>query len=73
MQKNRRGEQNFFAVEIIRLSTSVEKTIESNVILNPLAKAGTCTGANYREANRSKSSADFRGKIKICESEASET
>ena len=30
-------------------------------------------GANYREANRSRSKADFKNKIKICESEASET
>jgi four helix bundle protein len=30
-------------------------------------------GANYREANRSRSKADFKSKIRICESEASET
>ena len=30
-------------------------------------------GANYREANRSRSKADFKNRIKICESEASET
>ena len=30
-------------------------------------------GANYREANRARSKADFINKIKICESEASET
>jgi four helix bundle protein len=30
-------------------------------------------GANYREANRSRSQADFKNRIAICESEASET
>ncbi|WP_368667515.1 four helix bundle protein [Ancylomarina sp. 16SWW S1-10-2] len=30
-------------------------------------------GANYREVNRSRSKADFKNKIKISESEASET
>jgi len=30
-------------------------------------------GANYREANRSRSKADFKNKVSICESEASET
>jgi len=30
-------------------------------------------GANYREANRSRSRADFRNKMKICEGECSET
>ena len=38
-----------------------------------LTKSGTSIGANYREANRSRSKADFANKIKICESEASET
>lgn len=43
------------------------------MIKNQITKAGTSIGANYREANRSRSNADFRNKIKICESEASET
>ena len=38
-----------------------------------MTKSGTSIGANYREANRARSKADFRNKIKICESEASET
>ena len=33
----------------------------------------TIVGANYREANRAVSQADFRNKIAICEKEASET
>ena len=36
-------------------------------------KAGTSVGANYREANRARSRADFKNKIAICESESSET
>ncbi len=40
---------------------------------NQLTKAGTSIGANYREANRSRSKADFKSRIKICESEASES
>jgi len=43
------------------------------VCRNQLTKAGTSIGANYREANRSRSRADFKSKIKICESESSET
>jgi four helix bundle protein len=38
-----------------------------------MTKAGTSVGANYREANRARSKADFRNKISICETEASET
>ena len=36
-------------------------------------KAGTSVGANHREANRSGSRADFKSRIRICESELSET
>jgi four helix bundle protein len=43
------------------------------VIKYQITKSGTSVGANYREANRAKSKADFINKIKICESEASET
>jgi four helix bundle protein len=43
------------------------------VIRNQITKSGTSVGANYREANRSRSRADFKSRVKICESEASET
>jgi four helix bundle protein len=62
-----------FAVQIIRLSTTLPGTPEGLVIRNQITKCGTSVGADYREANRSRSRADFKNKIKICESEASET
>jgi four helix bundle protein len=62
-----------FAVLIIRLSAKLPNTLEGRIIREQLIKAATSIGANYREANRSRSKADFRNKIKICESEASET
>ncbi|MFQ5753524.1 MAG: four helix bundle protein [bacterium] len=62
-----------FAVRIIRLSSTLPNTPEGRVIRNQITKSGTSIGANYREANRARSKADFRNKIKICESEASET
>lgn len=62
-----------FAVEIIGLSASLSNSSESMVIKNQITKSGTSIGANYREANRSRSPKDFANKIKICESEASET
>ena len=62
-----------FAVVIIRLSSRLPKTPEAHVVKNQTTKAGTSIGANYREANRARSQADFRNKIKICEGEASET
>ena len=62
-----------FAVRIIHLSTTLPNTPEGKVIKNQITKSGTSIGANYREANRSRSKADFKNKIAICESEASET
>ena len=62
-----------FAVLIIRLSAKLPNTPEGRIIREQLVKAATSIGANYHEANRSRSKADFRNKIKICESEASET
>ena len=62
-----------FAVNIIRLSITLPNTSEGKIVRNQLTKAGTSIGANYREANRARSKADFRNKIKICEGEASET
>ena len=62
-----------FALQIIRLSTGLARSPEALVIRNQITKSATSIGANYREANRSRSRADFKNRIKICESEASET
>ncbi len=62
-----------FAVEIIHMSGSLPSSSEMNVIRNQLTKSGTSIGANYREANHSRSRSDFFHRIKICETESNET
>lgn len=62
-----------FAVDIIKLSVVIPGSCESDVIRKQLTRSASSVGANYREANRSRSRADFQNKIKICASEASET
>ena len=62
-----------FAVKTLKLCGKLPNSTEGNVVRNQLAKSGTSVGANYREANRARSKADFKNKIKICESESSET
>ena len=62
-----------FAVRIIRLSIKLPNTPEGRVVKRQITSCGTSIGANYREANRSRSKADFKNRIAICESEASET
>lgn len=60
-------------IRIVRLSAKLPNTSEGKVVRNQITKAGTSVGANYREANRARSRADFKNKISICESESSET
>jgi four helix bundle protein len=62
-----------FAISIIRLSAQLPDTAEGRVIRRQITKSGTSIGANYREANRARSKADFISRTGICESEASET
>ncbi len=62
-----------FAINIIQLSCSLKYSPENNVIKNQITKSCSSIGANYREANRARSNADFLNKIKICESETNET
>ena len=61
-----------FSITVIQLSSKVGNSMEQRIVRNQLTKCATSIGANYREANRSRSKADFKNKIKICESEASE-
>ena len=62
-----------FAVRIIKLSAKLPNTPEGRTVRTQITKAGSSVGANYREANRARSKADFRNKIRICEGEANET
>lgn len=62
-----------FSINVIKLSSSLPNSQEAWVISNQLTKSATSAGANYREANRSRSNNDFMNKIKISESEANET
>jgi four helix bundle protein len=62
-----------FAIDIILLSLSLSNTPEGRAVRTQITESGTSVGANYREANRAKRRADFKNKIAISETEASET
>jgi len=62
-----------YALNIIKLVASFPNTREANIIGTQLLKAGTSVGANYREANRARSKAEFRAKIGIVEQESDES
>jgi len=62
-----------FALQIIRLYTSLPKTTEAQVIGKQVLRSGTSVGAQYREAQRAKSDADFINKVEGSLQELDET
>lgn len=62
-----------FGVKVIITLRRLKEGDEGRIIKNQIFRSATSIGANYRESNRSRSKADFRSKIRICEAEASET
>jgi four helix bundle protein len=62
-----------FARRIIRLYAALPKTTVAQVLGKQLLRAGTSIGANYREARRGRSKAEFISKIGDSLKEADET
>jgi four helix bundle protein len=62
-----------FALRVIAFVSTLPQTKTGSIIEYQLVKAGTSVGANYREANRAESRADFIHKIAIVEKESSES
>ncbi|MDI9397585.1 MAG: four helix bundle protein [Candidatus Pacebacteria bacterium] len=62
-----------FSLNLIRFLQSLPKNYLGEALGRQLLKSGTSIGANYREANRAESKADFIHKLAIAEKEASET
>ena len=62
-----------FSLRLIRFLQSLPKNYLGEALGRQLLKSGTSIGANYREANRAESKADFILKLAIAEKEASET
>jgi four helix bundle protein len=54
-----------FALRIINVHTALPQTTVAQVIGNQLLRAGTSVGAHYREASRSRSTAEFIAKIEV--------
>jgi four helix bundle protein len=63
-----------FARRIIHLYSSLSKTdVVAQVLGKQVLRSGTSIGANYREANRARSKAEFISKMGDCLKEADET
>jgi four helix bundle protein len=62
-----------FALRIVRMFAALPKTDEARTIGRQVLRSGTSIGANYREARRARSTAEFISKIGDCLKEADET
>jgi four helix bundle protein len=62
-----------FALRVIRMYSMFPKTTAAQVLGKQVLRSGTTVGANYREANRARSKAEFRAKIGECLKELDET
>ena len=62
-----------FALRVIRMFSSLPKRTEAQVLGKQVLRSGTSIGANYREAHRGRSKAEFIAKIGDCHKELDET
>jgi four helix bundle protein len=62
-----------FALRIIKLTSSLPKTREADVIDKQVLRSGTSVGAQFREAFRAKSNADYISKLEGANQELDET
>src|SRR5438105_14213605 len=77
MQKDERTDlrdrTKHFALRIIRAFTALPKTGEAQVLGKQMLRSGTSIGANYTEACRGRSKAEFIAKCGDCLREIEET
>lgn len=62
-----------FAIDCWKFCSGIPHSREYNAYVNQLIRSSSSVGANYRAAQRAKSSADFINKLKIVEEEADES
>jgi four helix bundle protein len=62
-----------FALQIVKLYSSLPKSTEAQVLGKQILRSGTSVGANYREGSRAKSDADIINKFETVLQELDET
>jgi four helix bundle protein len=73
MQNDLKARTKALALSIIRLYGTLPKAMEAQVIGKQILRSGTSVGAQYREAHRSRSDAEFISKIEGALQELDET
>ena len=62
-----------FALRVIKMFSALPKAEEAKVLSKQVLRSGTSVGANYREAQRARSKAEFISKIGDCLKELDES
>src|SRR5947208_8611218 len=73
MEKDLEERTKRFALAVLEFASSLPRNRAADVLVKQLLRSATSIGANYREANRRVSRADFANKIGTVQKEASET
>jgi len=68
-----RARTKAFALRIVKMFSALPKLTEAQILGKQALRSGTSVGANYREAQRSRSKAEFIAKIGDCLKELDET
>jgi four helix bundle protein len=71
--KDLRDRTKEFAIRVIRMYSNLPKSTEAQVLGKQVLRSGTSIGANYREACRARSKAEFVAKVGDCLKELDET
>jgi four helix bundle protein len=62
-----------FAMRVVRMYSALPKSAEAQVLGKQVLRSGTSVGANYREACRARSKAEFVAKLGDCLKELDES
>ena len=73
MEKDLEQRTKQFALAVLEFASNLPPNRTANVLVRQLLRSATSMGANYREANRGVSRADFTNKIGTVQKEAAET
>ncbi len=68
-----RERTKLFGLRIVRMFVALPKSDEARVLGKQVLRSGTSVGANYREAHRARSKAEFIAKVGDCLKELDET
>jgi len=73
MREQMKSRTKKYAANVWRFCEKLPKSREYNAYVNQIIRSSSSVGANYRAAQRGKSTNDFIYKLKIVEEEADET